>query len=169
MVLSCQLWGIVLLFGARLPTHPKLLDRVVSGALFWTGVVIECNNSHRRSVAVSGVTRYTLFIELYTCAVCANAGYTRCIGHSSVYLCLSSLQNLDRSRLTFIPSLHLCRTILVTPYSMVWDWGIIRAVTMFFLFALAGRSLFIFYYFPFLFFNYLGWDCMAGFFGLIGC
>ena len=33
-------------------THPKLLDRVVSGACFLAGGVLNCNLSHRRSVAV---------------------------------------------------------------------------------------------------------------------
>ena len=33
-------------------THLKLLDRAVSGALFLTGGVIECDISHRRSVSV---------------------------------------------------------------------------------------------------------------------
>ena len=33
-------------------THLKLLDRAVSGARILTGVVFECDISHRRSVAV---------------------------------------------------------------------------------------------------------------------
>ena len=33
-------------------THLKLLDRAVSGARFITGGVFECDNAHRRSVAV---------------------------------------------------------------------------------------------------------------------
>ena len=33
-------------------THIKLLDRAVSGARFLTGVVFDCDISHRRSVAV---------------------------------------------------------------------------------------------------------------------
>ena len=33
-------------------THLKLLDRAVSGARFLTGVVFQCDISHRRSVAV---------------------------------------------------------------------------------------------------------------------
>ena len=33
-------------------THPKPLDRVVSGASFLTGDVLECDLAHRRSVAV---------------------------------------------------------------------------------------------------------------------
>ena len=48
-VLSCQFWSIVLQSGARLPIHTsiKLLDRAVSGAMFLTGGVFECDISHR--------------------------------------------------------------------------------------------------------------------------
>ena len=41
-VLSCQFWNTVL----------ELLDRVVSGACFLAGGMLNCNISHRRSVAV---------------------------------------------------------------------------------------------------------------------
>ena len=51
-VLFCQFWSIVLQSGARLHILLKLLDRAVSGARFLTGGVIECDISHRRSVAV---------------------------------------------------------------------------------------------------------------------
>ena len=45
-VLSCHFWC------SAADTHPKLLDRVVSGACFSSGDVLNCNLSHRRSVAV---------------------------------------------------------------------------------------------------------------------
>ena len=48
-VLSCQFWNTVLQCGVRLL---KLLDRVVSGAYFLAGGVLNCNLFHRRSVAV---------------------------------------------------------------------------------------------------------------------
>ena len=58
-------------------THLKLLDRVVSGACFLAGGVLNCNHSHRRSVAQccvcctrSGVTRRTHFVALYLCLMC---------------------------------------------------------------------------------------------------
>ena len=41
--IACPFWSTVLQFGARLPTHPKLLDRVVSGASFLNECVLECN------------------------------------------------------------------------------------------------------------------------------
>ena len=54
--LSCQFWNTVLQCGVRLPIHTliKLLYRVVSGPcfLFLAGGVLNCNLSHRRSVAM---------------------------------------------------------------------------------------------------------------------
>ena len=48
-------------------THLKLMDRVVSGVSFLTWGVFECDLAHRRSEAVSGVIRCTLFMVLYLC------------------------------------------------------------------------------------------------------
>ena len=78
-------------------THLKLLDRGVSVARFLSLGVLECNIAHRQSVEVcvccirSGVARCT---RLHTWTVCASAGYRRCSGRTSVYLCAASLQNL---------------------------------------------------------------------------
>ena len=49
--LSCLSWSIAQQCGAQLPTHLKLLDRVVRSAGFIAGGVLECNLAHRRSVA----------------------------------------------------------------------------------------------------------------------
>ena len=99
-------WGFVLpvleycsaVWCSAADTHLKLLDRVVSGACFIAGGVLNCDFSHRRSVAVlcmlyrSGVTEApTLWRS--TCALCASPGYTRCFDRTSVYFCASSLQN----------------------------------------------------------------------------
>ena len=51
---------------------------------FFTGGVFECSIAHRQSVSVICM-RYK---------ICASAGYTRCLGRTSVHLCASSLQNL---------------------------------------------------------------------------
>ena len=57
-------------------THLKLLDRVVSGACFLYGGVLECDLAHRRSVAYfvcctrSDVIRCTLFVVLYLGRIC---------------------------------------------------------------------------------------------------
>ena len=55
-----MLWGFVLpvleycsaVWRLAADAHLKLLDRVVSGAYFLSGGVLDCNISHRRSVAV---------------------------------------------------------------------------------------------------------------------
>ena len=116
-------------------THFELLDRVVSGACFFAGGVLNCNLSHRRSVAVLcmmykircnsmhplcgalplpcvpvRVTRGTLIAHRYTSAIpaaepCSTAGL------------------LFRSQ-------YLSGTIWLTPYSMVWDWRVSRAGPM---------------------------------------
>ena len=52
-------------------------------------------------------------------------------------------------------------TILLAPFSMVWDWRVSRAGPM----LLYWPKLL----FPFLFFLSIGWYCGAGVFGLIGC
>ena len=51
-VLSCQFWNTVLQCGVRLPIHTLNLVHVVSGAFFLAGGVLNCNLSHRRSVAM---------------------------------------------------------------------------------------------------------------------
>ena len=87
----------------------KLLYRAVSGARFLTGSVLECDISHRRSVAVLCMLykircypvhplKYIyIYINIWcsTWTVCASAGYTpRCSGRTSAHLCTASLQNL---------------------------------------------------------------------------
>ena len=52
-VLSCRFWNTVLQCGVRLPIHTlNYWDSVVSGACFLAGGVLNCDLSHRRSVAV---------------------------------------------------------------------------------------------------------------------
>ena len=120
-------------------THLKLLDRADSGARFLTGRVFKCDIAHCRSVVVlcmlykircnpmhplNGalpgpyvpvrVTRSALVAHRYT------YGPPRC--------------RTWQYRMTFIPFLSLwdTETILLTPYSMVWDWRVSRAWPMLF-------------------------------------
>ena len=116
-------------------THLELLDRVVSGACFIAGGVLNCDISHRRSVAVLctlykircnpkrplcvappvpyvqvWVTRGALITHRYTFAPprCRTSQYHR----------------------TFIHSQSLCGMIWLTPYLMLWDWRVSRAGPM---------------------------------------
>ena len=118
-------------------THLKLLDRAVSGARFLTGNVFECDIAKRRSVAVLcmlykircnpvhplkgalpgpyvpvRVTRGALVAHRYTYAPppCRASQYSR----------------------TFIHLACPSGTILLTPYSMVWDWRVSRVGPMLF-------------------------------------
>ena len=96
-VFSCQFCLAVWCSAAD--THLTLLDRVVSVACFLAGGVLNCNLSHRRSVAVLCMlykircNRSTHFVALYLCLM-ASPGYTRCFDRTSVYLFASPLQNL---------------------------------------------------------------------------
>ena len=49
--------------------------------------------------------------ELPVCTVCASAGYTRCPGRTSIYLCAASLIT-SQYRMTFFPlSVSLCNDL----------------------------------------------------------
>ena len=81
-------------------THIKLLDRAVSGALFLTGGVFECDIAHRRSDAVLCMLNKIRCNPMHPLNDALPGQYvpvhvTRgCPGRTSVYLCVTSLQNL---------------------------------------------------------------------------
>ena len=89
------------------------------------------------------------------------------IAHRYTLMLLLAVEPRSTIGLLF-PCQYLCGTILVTPYSMVWDWRVSRAGPMLFI-SLAARSLFVSCCFSLLFFHSMGWYCGAGVFGLIGC
>ena len=78
-------------------THLRLLDRVVSGASFFTGVCF------RVTLHIVDLFQYYVcctrsgVIRCSSYAVCVGAGYTRCCDSTSVHLCAFSLQNLTVS------------------------------------------------------------------------
>ena len=78
-------------------------------------------------------------------------------------------RTLQHSR-TLFPSRRPSGTILLTAYSMVWDWRISRAGPMLLYWP---KLLYPYYgvlpFFPFLFFLSICWYCGAGVFALIGC
>ena len=114
-------------------THLKLLVRVVSGACFLAGGVLNCNLSHRRSVAVLCML-YKIRCNLMhpLCGALAvpyvPVRITRgtLIAHRYTYV----PPHCRTSRRTFIPSQYLPGMIWLTPYSMVWDWRVSRAGPM---------------------------------------
>ena len=118
-------------------THLKLLDCVVSGASFLTGGVFECDFAHHRTVAVLCML-YKIrcnpihpFYGSYLCRMCRCVLHTalwlhmRCLHILSVYLWLAA-EPRSTAGLSFTCQ-YLCGTILVTPYSIVWDWRVSRA------------------------------------------
>ena len=71
------------------------------------------------------------------------------------------------ARLSF-PSLCLCGPILLTNYSMVWDWRVLRARPILFWGGLSCSLHFCLLLFS-LFLLSFGWYRGAGVFGLMGC
>ena len=93
----------------------ELLDRVVSGACFLAGGVLNCNLSHRRSVAVlcmlykircNPTDEHTLCHS--TCAVWASLGYTWYFDHT--LMCLPIAEPRSTTGLLF-PYQYLSGTI----------------------------------------------------------
>ena len=75
----------------------------------------------------SGVTRCTLLMVIYLDRMC-QYGYARCSGRTSVHLCTASIAAEPHSTAGLLfPSRCPSGTILLTAYSMVWDWRVSRA------------------------------------------
>ena len=84
----------------------------------------------------SGVTRCTLFMYS-SCAVYSGARYTNWPSwlHAALWSYIGTLMRLHTAEPRSIagllfPCQYLCGTILVTLYSMVWDWRVSRAGPM---------------------------------------
>ena len=114
--------------GARLPIHTLNYQ-------FFTGGVFECELAYRRSVAVLCMLYkircnplHPLYGALPMPYVPVRFTRDAVITHRFTYAsprCRTS----QYGRLLF-PCQYLCGTILVTPYSMVWDWRVSRAGPM---------------------------------------
>ena len=116
----------------------------------------------------SDVTRCTLFVVLYLCRMC------QCGLHAVLWSHIGILKGVfaaePRSTAgTLFRSQCPCGTILLTLYSMVWDWQVSRAGPMFFYWPKLLYPFLSSTIFPFLFFRSIGWYCGAGVFGLIRC
>ena len=114
------------------------------------------------------VTRCALFSVPYLDRLCQCGLSVVVWSHIGTLMGLLAAEPRISAGLLFV-SLNLCERILVTPYSMVWDWRVSRAGPVLFYWGLTALSLFVSYCFHFLIFHYMGWCCGAGVFGLIGC
>ena len=116
---------------------------------------------------------HLLFLSFWlmpTGALCASAGWTRCFARTAVDLCPSaSPKNLAIPRDFYSPlsTQYLRVTILLTLYSMVWEWQALGAGLMYFFWPklLAPHSSFT--VFPSLLFLLVSCYCGAGVLGLI--
>ena len=136
-------------------THLKLLDHVVSGAIFLTGGVFDCKMTRPRYVAVlcmpysayrSGVTRFTLFMVLYLCRATRGALVSHRYTHASRRC------RISQYRSTFI---LLSVSLWIDLADSVLDDVILagfKSGAIAFLLATAVRFRFVSYRFPSLFF-----------------
>ena len=117
-------------------THLKLLDPVVSGASFLTGGVFGCDLAYRRSMAVLCMQYKIRCNPLHPLCGALPVPYipllvTRGAVTAHWYTLMPLLVAEPHSIAEFLfPFQYLCGTILVTPYSMVWDWRVSRAGQM---------------------------------------
>ena len=137
--------------------------------------MFERDISHHRSVAVLCLlykircALCTLLMVLYLARMCQCWLHAVLWSHIGTLMHRLAAEPCSTAGLLF-PSRCLSGTILLTPFSMVWDWRVSRAGSMLLywpklLYPYHSLQLF----FPFLFFLSIGWYCGAGVFGLIGC
>ena len=145
-----------------------------SGAWFLTGGCLSVTffiiNPWQSCVCFirSGVTRCTLLMVLYPDRMCQHRLHAVLWSHIGTLKHRLAAKPCSTAGLLF-PSQCLSGTILLTLYSMVWDWRVSRAGPK----LLYWPKLLYPYYslLPFFPFSSLsiGWHCGAGVFGLIGC
>ena len=136
-------WGFVLsvleycsaVWCSAADTHLKLLDRAVSGARFLTGGVFECDISHRRPAAFLCMLYKIRCNSVHPLNGALPGPICQCGLHAVLWSHIDTLMH----RLTaepcstaglLFPSRCPSGTILLTPYSMVWDWRVSRAGPM---------------------------------------
>ena len=116
----------------------------------------------------SGVTRCTLLVVLYLDRMCQRGLHAVLWSHIGTLMHRLAAEPCSRAGLLF-PSRCSSGTILLTPYSILWDWYVSRAGPMLLYWPKLLYPYTVFYFFSFLFFLSIGWYCGAGVFGLIGC
>ena len=116
--------------------------------------MFECNIAHRRSVAALCVlykNRCNLMHPLYGCLPGPYLPVRFTWGSLHRYTSAPPGWGTSQYGRTFTPlsCQYLCGTILVTPYSMVWDWGVSRGGQCPVI-GIANALFFLSYCFPFL-------------------
>ena len=114
-------------------THIKLLDREFSGVSFLTGDVFEFDLVHHRSVAVLCMLfkircnqMHPLYGGLPEPYVPVRVTHGAVISHRYTYKRLFAAEPRSTPGLLFYCQYH-CVTILVTQYSIVFDWRVSSA------------------------------------------
>ena len=134
-ILSCPFWSGVLSVVLGCRYNLKLPNRVVSGVRFFTGGVFGCDIAYRRSLAVLCILykiRCNPMHPLYGAylgPMCQWGLHAVVWSHISILMRLLVAQPCSTAGLLFFCQ-YLCGTIIVTPYSMVWDWLVSRAGPM---------------------------------------
>ena len=137
---ACSFWSTVLQCGALLPIHTlnywTVQSMPVSGAWFLTGGVYQCDIARRRSVAV--LCKVCMLYKIWSTTMHPLNGalpgpYVPYWGlHAMLWLHIGILmrrlaaESRSIARHLFL-SQCLSGTILLTLYSMVWDWLASRA------------------------------------------
>ena len=176
-------WGFVLpvleycsaVWCSAADTHFKLLDRLVNGACFLVGGVLNCTLSHRRSVAVLCMLNKVRCNLMHPFCGALPVPYApvRVTRGALIAMRLPAAEHRSTALLLF-SSQYISVMIWLTPYSMVWDWRVSRAGPMpfcwpscyllfcllfclFFCLLWPSCYLLVANYFPFLFFSSIGW------------
>ena len=115
--------------------HLKLLDRAVSVALFLTGGMFECDISHRRSVAVLCILYKIRCNPVHPLNGALPGPYVPArVTRGARGLHGTLMHRLSAEPCSTAGLLFSSRcpsgTILLTPYSMVWDWRVSKAGPM---------------------------------------
>ena len=116
----------------------------------------------------SGLTHCTLFMVLFLCRMCRCGLHVAL--HIGTHMRLLAAEPRSIAGLLF-PFHYLCGAILVTPYSIVWEWRVsrVKQLGQCHFTGLAAHSIFVSSCFAFLFFHSMGRYCEVGVFGLIVC
>ena len=118
-------------------TYLKLLDRAVSGARFLAEavllVIFLIIDPWQSCVCfiISGVTQCTLLMVLYLDRMCQHGLHLVLLSHISTLMHCLAAEPCSTAGFLF-PSRYPSGTILLTPYSMVYDWQVSRAGPMLF-------------------------------------